>query len=200
MEPQTEQQIITKLEKETIRRKSRAQRIDQLFLKYKKWFKETYETKDFKSPVMFFEKRSGEVEFYENVTTGLFEYKHSDGTTRFIIIIPSKQKKFGFANKTFKGYWCHEDYPLPLPEDPFLTVEQLNIAVEKALADVKEWKAKELKAKGDWWWKIGAGIALVIAAYTLFRLLVPQAPDEQIIRHVYETAEMAKNTTVTILP
>lgn len=188
-----EQQI----NKNITNKKSQATRIKDLFTKHRKYLQTTYQTAEFKEPIMFFERRSGEVEWHENVTAGLFGYTHSEGTKRYIVLTPSKQKKFGFANKKFKGYWCHEDYPLPLPQDPYMTSEQLNIIVEKSLNDINKWRAKDYKAKGDMWWKIGLAIAAIIAAAALFVTLKPQSTPQVIT--IAPTAAQTAAAAPTIL-
>ena len=69
---------------------------------------------------------------------------------------------YGKGNK-FKGYICHEDYPIPLPDNPVLTAEVFQMAIDKTLNDIKKWRAKELQAKGDLVWKLLVGVAIVIA-------------------------------------
>lgn len=172
---------ITKQEK-----KSDAKKIKELMRKRKKFLKSYYDVAPFKEPVMFFERRSGETEFYEEVTAGMFEYEHSDGSKRFIIVNPNSQKKFGFGERKFRGYWAHEDYPITGHPDPLLTSEQVNMIVEKSLADMKKWKAQEVKAKGDLIWTIAIAIAVVIGAFALYKLLVPSSPEPE--RIIIETA------------
>lgn len=169
---------------------SRARRINNLFNKYEKWKKVKYETEPFKEPIMEFARRSGDVEFYENATAGMFKYTHSDGTERFIILNPSKKLKFGFADKMYRGYWCHEDFPVALPDIPSTTAEQVNIVVEKSIYDIKEFETKALKARGEMWWKIALGVAVIIVAIALFVMLKPaKAPDViQVIQPTVETA------------
>lgn len=173
-----EQEIITTINKQDELRKSQAKRIKNIITKHKAWKGARYNTTNFQEPVMFLERRSGEVEFYENATMGLFEYEHSDGEKRFLILTPSKLKKHGYADRAFKGYWCHEDHPLPLPEEPLITTEQVNIIVDKSLNDIKEWKAKEVQAWSNLTWTILIGIAIVIVAVALLVMLWPEKVPE----------------------
>lgn len=175
-------------------RKSEATKIRNLFTKHKEFIKTKYKTTEFNEPVMFFERRSGEVEFHENVTAGIFEYTHSDGNKRFIVINTKYIKKFGFADKRFKGYYCHEDHPLPLPEDPIMTVEQMNILVEKSLNDHKKWQTQEIKANTERWKVIGMIIIGIILAIMFYKLVIPQKTPETI-----HTIVQTINTTPTIL-
>lgn len=187
--------ILTKPEK---LQKSDATRIKELMRKRKKFMSQYYDVAPFKEPVLFFERRSGDVEFYENVTSGLFEYDHSDGEKRFQIINPKSQRKFGFGNRAFRGYYSHEDYPISGLPDPLLTAEQVNIIVEKSLNDMKKWKAQELKAKGDLWWKILAGVAVIILAAAAYAMFVKKAPTEA-GPIVLQGARNLSNATIAVL-
>lgn len=178
---------------------SQAERIKTLFNKHKRWMKTTYETAEFKEPIMFFERRSGEVEFYENATAGMFAYQHSDGTKRFIVILPTMIKKFGFADKRFRGYFCHEDYPLPLPQNPYITAEQVNLIVEKSLNDINKWKAKEIKAREGFWWAVLIGIALIILAIGVLYAMMPSRPAETTQAATTAATAIKNLTTATII-
>lgn len=153
-------------------KKSQATRIKNVMVKYKGWRKARYETTNFQDPVLFFIRRSGETEIYENATSGNFNYIHSDGSRRFINIIPSKQLKMGFADRKIKYYWCHEDFPFPLPESPEITTQQVNDIIEKSQADIRKWETQQLRAKGDYWWKIGGAIAIIIAVAGLIKIAI----------------------------
>lgn len=185
---QTEQ-IIETINKTIDNKKSQAQKRLTLFVKHKKWLKAHYETTDFTEPVLFLERRSGEVEFYEKATAGLFNYQHSDGNTRFIVLTPNKQKKFGFANRKFRGYYCHEDYPLPLPQDPLITCEQVNILIEKSLNDIQKWKTEATKAKTKMIWVILGGIAVIILAMAMYKMLAGNTPPPVIIEQAPQAVE-----------
>lgn len=191
----TKEEILQKIEKSEFKRKSRAKRVKNLFLKYQNWRGAYYNTTQFKSPCMFLERRSGDVEFYEDATAGLMEYDHSDKSKRFIILIPSMQKKFGFADRSFKGYFCHEDSPLPIGTDPTITTEQVNIIVDKSLNDIKEWKAKEIKEWSNLAWTVGLGIAIIFLAIGFVIVMWPEkAPEATVI--VKDTVVATQNATV----
>jgi len=197
----TSKMVYQVINKDTEERKSRGQRILNLFNKHKKWLKAYYSVVPFKEPIMFFERRSGEVEFHEDATAGVFEFTHSDKSKRFIILTPQKQKKFGFGNRMYRGYFCHEDYPLPLPQDPFLTSEQVNVIVDKSLNDMKMWKAKEIKASAEYWKAIGLAVAGIILAMAIYRMFAPSAPSPpSVVQSVKDTAINTLNMSKTILP
>jgi hypothetical protein len=80
---------------------------------------------------------------------------------------------FDYGKRTFKGYICHEDYPTPLPERPVVTAEQFQWAIDKTQQDLKDWKAKEYSAKGDMWYRILIGIAIVIGVLGFVKMIVP---------------------------
>lgn len=160
------------IDKNTTDRKTRAKKISRVFLKYQKWFKSEYETTNFKEPVLFLERRSGIVEFYEDATRGMFEFQHSDGKKRFIILT-GRPRTWGYGRRAFDAYYCHEDHPIPLPNDPLITTEQMNISIEKALNDYQQWAAQQKVALGKMWLYILGGVALVIVGITLYVLLKP---------------------------
>lgn len=174
-------------------KKSRAIRVRNLIRKQKGILKTEIKTTRFKEPVMLFEKRNGDIEFYEDVTKGLFEYKHSDGTTRYQIIEPSTKRSFGFADKRFVGYISHEDYPITGQQKPLITAEQMNIIVEKSINDMKKWKAEEIREyKGMVKW-IFIGIALIIIAYFIGKTLLGQPTQ------VVPTTTMIKDSAVAVI-
>lgn len=150
-----------------------AQRHTFLLRKYKKLIFNYYRTAEFKEPILFLIRKTNKVEFYDKASSGRFEYKHSDGTTRYILL-NNNLLEFDYGPKKFRGYIIHEDYPLPLPQTTATDTESISIGVEKVIHDVKKWKAQEYKAKGEFIWKIGAAIALVIIAYSLYVILRPE--------------------------
>jgi len=185
-------------------KKQEAKRIGMLFKKHKKLFKSYYETASFKEPVLILMRRGNKADFLEKATAGEFEIDHSDGSKRVILLNPKNLQTFDYGSKTFRGYICHEDFPVALPEEPLVSSEMFNIAVNKTLNDIKKWKAQEIKAKTDFIWKAAMGIALVIAAYALYRLLAPDPP-LQVVQSVASGAvqagkQIVKNgTTVAVL-
>lgn len=155
--------------------KCQTKRVKILLKKTKQALKTYKSMTSFKEPVLFLIRRSGRVEFHENAKKTLFDYTHSDGVARFIILHPSKILTFDYGRKTFRGYMAHEDHPLALPEEPTITAEQMNITIEKTLNDVRKWKAEELKARGDMWWKIITGLAIIIALFVVYQMVKPNA-------------------------
>tara|TARA_B100001964_G_C14066601_1_gene523936 strand:- start:477 stop:941 length:465 start_codon:yes stop_codon:yes gene_type:complete len=118
-------------------------------------------------------KNTRKTEFFDNVTTGWFGFEHTDGNPRRIKLGPEFLMTFDYGKRTFKGYICHEDYPTPLPERPVVTAEQFQWAIDKTQQDLKDWKAKEYSAKGDMWYKILIGIAIVVAVLGFVKMIVP---------------------------
>ena len=155
---------------------SRAKKSEVLFKKHKALMKEYYRFVPFKEPMMFFIRRTGKVEMYENVTLGRFCFTHSNKEERYIII-DRNQLELKVGDKKFKCYITHEDFPFPLPETPLLTTEMFDVTIDKTLHDRKDWEEKTLKARADLIWKFAIGIAVVIGAYALFRMVIPQHPD-----------------------
>lgn len=180
-------------------KKSNPERKRILFKKFSKWYKTQHEKAEFDEPIAIFMRRGRKTEFFENVKAGEWTLEHSDGTERTYIVDPSYIRIFEYGDTKFSGYIFHEDFPLPLPEDPTITAELMGIALEKTLNDIKKWKTEEIKAKGDFYWKIAMGIVAIIGMYILFRLLFPQAPEPVPTQTVAETAKtVVENSTVLI--
>lgn len=176
-EEQQQAELLTISREDVERLKSSdAKQIKMLFKKHKQLFWSYYKTANFKDPIIQLMRRTGKIDFYEKATKGRFEFKHTDGSDRFIILDTAKKYKFDYGTKEFTGYICHEDSALPLPEDPLLTSELFTIAQEKTLNDVKKWKAEELKAKALNIKAIGTVIAIAGGMYILYVMLKPNDP------------------------
>lgn len=157
---------------ETTTKKSPAKKLRWLYKKHKKLIRSYKETSNFKEPTLQLKRQSGKVEFFENATGTQFYYQHSDGSERFIILQPEKRLTFEYGNKTFSGYICDEDNPLPLPENPLVTTETFGLAIEKTLNDIKKWKAEETRAKAAYIKQIGITIAIVIGLIILYKMVI----------------------------
>ena len=180
-------------------RKSNAKERKMLFKKKKGVLKEYFKAVDFKEPAMILLMRGNKAKFFENVTKGEFKFTGSDGEEKKINIAPPYYN-FPYGDKTFKAYVCHEDFPNPLPPDPLITGEMLNIAVDKTLNDYKKWQSKEIQAKGEFWFKVGGAIALIIGAVALYRILVPQDTSGNVERAAGEAINNTVNGAVNQSP
>lgn len=182
--------------------KSQARKIRWVFKKYKKLIKKYYETSNFKEPILILMRRNGKATFFENATKGQFDYEHSDGTTRFLMLTPEKRQTFEYGQKEFKGYICHEDHPLPLPEEPLITTEMFGLAIEKTLNDIKKWKAEEVRAKSEYIRSIGTVIAITLGLFILYKLVIvppsTSAPTSIIPTIIGGTTTAIKNATLKI--
>jgi hypothetical protein len=99
---------------------------------------------------------------------------------------------FEYGKNQFKGFVCHEDFPMPLPEDPVLTTEMMGIVIEKTLNDMKKWKTEEWKAKTNFYWKVIIGIAILAGMYILYKMLIEkQPPTGQEVTTITDTAKTA---------
>lgn len=162
------------MKESTIKEKqSKAKRIKILLKNYQGRFKSYQEMANFKEPVMMLIRNSRKVEFYDDVTSGWFEFIHSDGSGRRIKLSPEFLQTFDYGKRIFKGYICHEDYPTPLPEKPVVTAEQFQWAIDKTQNDLQNWRSKELTAKGIMWYKIIIGVAILIGVIGFVKLIVP---------------------------
>lgn len=176
--------------------KTQANKIRELIQKQKTLISAKQKLTEFQEPVMMLVRKSGQAEFYEKATKGRFDYTHSDGTTRFIILTTSMQISFPYAGRNIKMYYCHEDYPFPLPGsmNPIMNSDELRMLIEKSQHDTLGLLAKEKRATGDMWLKIFAGIALIIVAVMLYKLLVPAGPAPT------QTAAETAKTIVQAIP
>lgn len=142
---------------------SRARRIRMLLKKNERVFKDKQVITDFKEPVLFLRRRSGDTEIYEDASKGTFVFRHSDGYSREIYLEPSTQGTMDYGKRKFKYYFCHEDYPLPLPENPQVSVDTINAIVEKSNLDMKKLNQKMSEMKLRTWKVIGwFGLGLVL--------------------------------------
>lgn len=180
--------------------KEQNKKIKNLFKKYKKTFGTYKSIAQFKEPICILMRTTNKADFYEDVKTGEFTFEHSDGKTRSILLTPKNIQTFDYGNSTFRGYVCHENFPLPLPQEPLATVEEINIVINKTLNDMKKWKAMERKALGDLFYKIAVGIAIIILAIVAYKLVAPNNPAQtvQTVQQVAPTIirEVAQNGTI----
>lgn len=152
----------------------------------------------FEEPVLWLIRRTGKVEYYPGIKTSQFEFEHSDGQNRILIIGPPLLH-FDYGKDTFSGYICHEDYPTPLPSDPLITTELVTILIDKTLNDMKKWKAEEWKAKGKFVWYILGGIAVIILAYAVLKMFSPPtiAATKEAVKQVIQNMTTIQTTTQT---
>lgn len=165
---------------------SLATKRNNLFKKYAGLISAYKETANFEEPALILLRRTKNSEFYEKATQGTFTYTHTNGETRDIILHPSKLHTMPYGKKTIRYYICHEDFPLPLPEDPVITAETVGIAIDKTLNDVKKWKTSEMNAKSKMIMYIIIGIIGIILAIAFFRMLVPSTPQ---VTQIIETIQ-----------
>lgn len=176
---------------------SNAERIDILLKKQKTKLGEVQALAKFKQPCMILMRNNKRAEYYENATTGKFAYTHSDGEEMEITLDRHFIQTLPYAGKDIDIYFCHEDYPFPLPHPPLITAKMFKLVTEKILNDYRKWIAEEFKAKGDMWWKILIGIAAILLAYGVIKLLLPSNPPAA------QAATEIINTTVrniTVMP
>lgn len=167
-----------------------------LFKKTKNLLRAHISLVEFDEPVGILLRRNRRAEFYEGLKKGKFSFRHSDGTERFIMLDPRYLQimPYGMKSTGMAGYIMHEDFPTPIPEDPVLTIEQSGEALEKVMNDVRDLRAKEYRAKGEMWWKILLGVAILGAVYVLYGMLVDKgAPPVQV------TVPVVQNITATVL-
>jgi hypothetical protein len=180
-------------------KESKAEYRKSLFKKYNALFSTYRDTADFKEPILILMRRTQKAEFFENATQGEFQYDHSDGTKRTILLTTRQLQTFEYGKKQFKGYVCHEDIPTPLPTEPEITVESVGIAIDKTLNDIKKWKSEEARATGDMYFKIALGICAIGGLYILYRMLIPQGDGgiaETVASNLTENSSVVGETIV----
>lgn len=154
--------------------KSQAKEITQLLKKKKKLIKDHQAIANFKPPCALLIKRTGEAKWYENVTQGKFEIDHSEGGTRDLYINTKQLIYFPYADKTVPLYILHEDCPYPITiQDETIETDTLKQVIEKIMHELEALQAKRLGAIANLIWKILIGAALVLLAYALAKMLVP---------------------------
>lgn len=176
-------------------RNSETEDLRRLFTKHKKLLGKELIFEPFEEPIMLFERENGTVEFKEKATTGRYNFTHSNGEERYIII-KGRPKNFVFGHKTVRGYYCHENYPFPLPEEPILTTEEFNLIIEKTLHDKKEWETKLTKERNKTIMTVAYAIAIIIGCVILYKLLIP-APVAQPVQA--QLTEAIKNNATLII-
>lgn len=192
---------------EEIKFNKQKKRLETLILKKKATLGTIQGLTNFKEPVGFLIRRNREIEFYENLTGDRFNYEHSNGEERYIEL-SINQLEFPYAGKKVRTYIMQEDNRYPLPNQPILEAERIEIAIEKVSNDFKKWSAKEWEAKGDYWWKIALGIAVVIGVYVLAKLVLPsgdtnveQSIAQPVVQQIAQNISRVppEQTTITIL-
>lgn len=186
---------MTKEEREEIEQKqSQAKKLRKMFKIYKGLILRKRKAANFKEPCMILLRRGARGEFYENVTTGMFDYVHSDGSDRKILL-NREYHRMDYGDRDFLCYICHEDFAFPIPTgiEPALSSENFAIAIQKTLNDLDKLRAAEVKAKAMFFWKIAAGIALILMAIMVYKTVVP-TPVTQIVQAGADYA--VKNATI----
>lgn len=167
---------------------SQAQQIRAILKKEKALIRTYHTTREFKEPLMFLIRETGKIDWYENATTGEFKFTHSNGEERSIHLDNSKILKLDYGTKSIRTYIAHENFPFPLPEEPTIDATSFTISHEKTLNDIRKWKAEEYHAKATMWFYILGGIALIVAAYFLFKK--PEQATQTIIQYVNTTPNL----------
>lgn len=181
---------------------TQAKKIKEIIKKKKKLLREYHSTVEFKEPCAILIRRSGKAEWMEDCTKGKLEIKHSDGGERYIYL-KGETITLEYADKGIRTYILHEDHPIPITTlNPVVTSETLTQIIQKTMHDLQELQAKKWGALGEMIWKIGAAIALCIAAYALYKLLVPNSPEpiETAVNITQAITNQTLNgTTITII-
>lgn len=125
---------------------------------------------EFKEPIAFLIRQTGEVEFYEGVEEAL-EFKHTNGENIRVNLPPNKMLTFNYANKKVRGYIHFENSFFPMPEQPILDAEAVEDIFTKAMTSKKVWEeqrknlSEKRKGKMVWVWIIVAIFARIAMVF-----------------------------------
>lgn len=174
----TLQDIKNRAKKQAAQQKSKAVQMRQLFKLYKGLIKKREERAQFEGNALQLIRGNGNVEFFRNATTGLFEFTHSDGTTRRALLDTAYLLNFKYGNDWFRGYILPEDRYFPIkPGAEDLDGLTLNKHINNIFNENMNWKAQELTAEGRKWRQlmigIGTLIAIVVGLILLTWILAP---------------------------
>lgn len=182
-------EIIQRIKKTQDLKLSRAIKTKRLLEAYGKHKKYKISLIPITGPVMLFGRVTGTWEIYDKVTTGEFEFKHSNGEKRYIIVNPHTKEKLSDGKNYIPLYLAHENHPTTGWPDAITTAEQMNMFGEKLLNDMKQWLAKleGMKNMKIVYWC--AGIALVFIGFGLMKAIIPPTP---IVNTVYACTDIAQ--------
>lgn len=183
--------------------KSQAKRIHTLINRYEKILRPAeYKLTDFKEPVLFLMRRNGITDLYENATAGRFEFEHTDGTTKYIVLTPSSLFRHRYADRDFRAYTCHEDFPFPFPimENPVLTAQTYETEMTRALRDRDDIELDKLDYKlaiaNNWKWIIPLGIGSIVLGIIILKYFSPGTSGGEVITSALNTT---KDTVASVL-
>lgn len=161
--------------------KYKGNEIDGFIRVYRKNFRRYKSIRKCKQPIVHLIRRTGKVEIREKETGNRFNFKHTSGEDRYILLDPTKKLYWEEQGKPCVGYILHEDYPVPLPANPVVATELLETVIEKVLNDERKYREREMKAKGKMWFYILIGIAIVIGVIYFGRSLLPPSAETQVV-------------------
>lgn len=173
--------------KDDIKKLEDLRRLNALYRKYKTGMKAKYDIAPFQQPCLQLERTDGSIEFYDKAIAGVYTFEHTDETRRHITL-KGQPKTMKFYNESIKIWTCHEDFPFQIPQNPLVDSELFTLSKDKDLNDTINYKAKELKAKGEMIKQIGVTIAILIGIIVLAKMLVPDLFTGNTAKQVIETA------------
>lgn len=115
----------------------------------------------FKEPVLYLIRRTGEVNFYEDVPE-IFAFKHSTGEIIEVKLHPVKKLRFNYADIGFTGYIHYEDAFLSEPQEPLADAQIITDYYKKALMDTKTYEEQRKMLKEKSGGKIGIILAVAV--------------------------------------
>lgn len=177
-----------------IETKTELKRMRILYKKSKKLIKTHYTLTNFKEPVVWLIRRSGDAEFYENAKKGEYEFTKSDGETGRVLLHPRHTLKFAYGDNSIRTFLIHEDYPAPLPHSPIILAETFSMAIDKSINAVNKYKTQQIHATTKMIWTIAIGLAIVIGIIILYKMLIQPVPEPTVVAGV--TKQIIRNATI----
>ena len=113
---------------------SQANKVRTLLTKQKGLLKKKLSYTDFNEPVLFFTRRNGNTEIYENCTAGKFFFTHSNTKERYVEIRTADQQKMDYGDRKIRCYFGHEDFPFTGWSNPIVDSESIMMALKKVIA------------------------------------------------------------------
>lgn len=161
------------------------QRIPLLYKKTKGLIWDHKKLKSFKEPCALLMRGNGSVEFYENIRGTEYNFEHSNGRKARILLYAQAIKNFDYAGTTFKGYILDENKATPIRDGTEYSDHMSSLVIDNTIktysAEIEKLRLEEAKQAGKTWMNVFIGVALVIIAYGVYKMMSGAAPAQAAI-------------------
>ena len=176
------------------------QRLPMLFKKSKGLITDYKKLKSFKEPCALLMRVGGNVEFYENVKGDEYAFEHSNSKKCKIRLTARGLKNFDYGGTKFKGYILDENKATPILDgteySDYLSSELMESTIQKYSVEREKLALETAKAQAKTWMNVFIGVALVILAVGVYKMMVPGG-DTTVVQAVVENIT---NVTAAIPP